>query len=136
MREVTYGRMHEIRQLLEVPIVSSGCVQGVFHIWHIGAPASFTIRELSSGKLSKVYYPPELYRKVHEATRKENSVLLVHGEIQWDRTTNNFEVSARDIEVTRTLSENEFDRIFGSMPNFTGNLSTSDYIDSLRGDGD
>jgi hypothetical protein len=135
-REVDYRKTAEIRRLLDTPLISYGSVQGTIHAWHAGArPAFFQARELSTGALVRCVYRPDLYRKVHQATRVPNTVIHVYGDIQWDRATNTIiEVDTKDIDTTEPLSESAFERLFGSMPDFTGTMSTADYIDWLRGD--
>jgi hypothetical protein len=72
---------------------------------------------------------------VHQATRVSNTVIQVYGDIRWDRATNAIiTMDAKDLDITETLSEQDFERLFGSMPDFTGTMSTADYIDWLRGD--
>jgi hypothetical protein len=38
------------------------------------------------------------------------------------------------IETARMLSAAEFEGLFGSAPDFTGDLSTDEWIDSIRSD--
>jgi hypothetical protein len=137
-REVHSHRMAEIRRLLDTPLTSYGSVQGTVHAWHTGArPGFFQVRELSSGALVHCFYRGDLYSKVHQATRVPNTVIHVYGDIRWDRATNAIiEVEAKDLDLTEALSEQDFERLFGSIPDFTGTMSTADYIDWLRGDGE
>jgi hypothetical protein len=135
-REVDYRKTAEIRQLLDTPLISYGSVQGIVHAWHIGAsPGFFQMRELSSGSLVHCFYRGDLYAKVHQATHVSNTVIHVYGDIRWDRVTNAIiTMDAKDLEITEALPEQDFERLFGSMPDFTGTMSTADYIDWLRGD--
>jgi len=137
-KEVAFSKTAEIRQLLDAPLVSYGSVQGVLYAWHFGAERPFfNLRELSSGDLIKCFYISDLHDRIHEATEDKNTVVHVYGDIKWDRATNLIiELDAINIEIARTLSDFEFDGLFGSMPKFTGSLSTSEYIDWLRGDGE
>lgn len=136
--EVSYKKAAEIRQLLEAPYVSSGSIQGMMYSWNPGAQSAFfQIRELAVGSIIHCSYGSELYSRVHNAMKIAQSIVHVYGNIKWDRAANAIvDVEARDIEVAEPLSEEEFDRLFGSIPNFTSELSTSDYIEWLRGDGD
>jgi hypothetical protein len=135
-RQVDYKKSADIRLLLSAPIVSHGSVQGTIHAWHAGArPMFFQVRELATGNLIHCEHEPILYDRVHAATETPNTVIHAYGRIHWDRTTNaivNFEADA--IDLAKPLSEAEFERLFGSSPNFTGTMSTADYIDWLRGD--
>jgi hypothetical protein len=59
----------------------------------------------------------------------------VYGDIEWDRATNTIiEIDAKGLDLAEPITEVEFNRLFGSMPGFTGTMSTADYIEWLRGD--
>ena len=126
----------EIRQLLDMPIVSYGSVQATIHAWHTGArPGFFQAREMATGSLIKCIYGNELYENVHRATRVPHTVVHIYGRIEWDRTSNSIiEVQVSNIEAAEPLTEAQFNHLFGSMPEFTGTMSTGDYIEWLRGD--
>jgi hypothetical protein len=134
--DVNYRKTAEIRQLLDGPFVTLGSVQGTIHAWHGGArPAFFQVRELSTGDLIRCVYRGELYGRIHQATRVPNTVVHVYGEIRWDRATNKIvELDANSLDLAEPISEVEFNRLFGSMPGFTGTMSTAEYIDWLRDD--
>lgn len=135
-KKVTYRKTAELRQLLEAPYNSVGSVQGLFHSWHQGADKPFfNVRELSTGELIRCEYGSEMYPKVHKATENENTVVLVYGNIEWDRATNlvvTMEVT--DIEAVKPLLPHEFETMAGSAPNYTGAMTTSEYISWIRGD--
>ena len=119
------------------PPVTHGSVQGTIHAWHTGArPGFFQVRDLSSGDLVRCVYKARLYHSVHKATSSPKNVVHVYGSISWDRATNGIvEISVDDIELAQPLSKDQFDRLFGSAPRLTGEMSTYGYIDWLRGDG-
>jgi len=82
-------------------------------------------------------YGPDIYNEVHNATAIEKAVVIVYGEAHWDRITNGIHrVKALSVETTRSLTESEFNRFFGSAPEFTGTMTTEEYIDWVRGDGE
>lgn len=136
-KEVAYGQTAEIRQLLNAPFVSYGSVQGVMHRWTMEGEKSFTIRDISTGILIKCAYQEILHNKVHEATENPNSVLIVYGDMKWDRTTNLvIEVAASDLETARTLTDAEFHGLFGAAPDYVGSMTSTEYIEWLRGDGE
>jgi hypothetical protein len=133
-RPISYKKTAEIRKLLDAPVMSHGSVQGTIHAWRTGS-MFFQLRELSTGNLVHCEHDAVLYGRVHDATKVPNTIIHVYGRIHWDRATNaiiNVEMNALD--VTKPLSEAEFERIFVSAPNFTGTMSTADYIEWLRGD--
>lgn len=137
-REVSYRKVAEIRKFLETPQIIYGAVQGVLHAWFPGAvPPFMHVRPLDGGELVKCICTPEQYGSVHEATKIPNTVLLLYGDVAWDRGTQAAQfVQVKDIEATNQLSPDQFDALFGSMPNATGPLSTGEYLDQIRGSED
>jgi len=138
-KEVSYRRMSELKALLEAPLLSSGVIQGIIHAWHFGAePPFFNVRELSMGRLIRCEYTSqEMYHKVHEATENEGAVVLVYGDMEWDKATNSIvRLSVTDIESTKSLTPKNFDALFGAVPEYTGSMTTDEYIEWVRGDED
>lgn len=135
-REISYGKSAEIRKLLEAPFISSGSFQGVPYSWHSGArPSFFQAREIVNGALVHCTYEQSIYLKVHNAFKKLGNIMHVYGDITWDKPTNSIiDVAVKDIEITSSISEAEFEKLFGSMSNYTGDFGTADYIDWVRGD--
>lgn len=136
-REVTFRQIAEIRLLLDAPIPAYGSVQGIVYSWHSGAmPPFFQLRELAAGGLVRCVYNAELHASIHLATRAPNTVVHVYGDMRWDRVSNSIiDVAVNDLEVAEPLTETEFDQIFGSIPEFTGDESTADYVETMRGNG-
>jgi len=137
-RDVTYEKTVEMRRLLDAPLVSYGSVQGTLHAWHPGAsPPFLIIRELSSGALVHCVYAPELYDRVHAATKAPNTIIHAYGDVRWDRAIGAvIEMDIQNIEASEPLSPSEFEKIFGSIPQFTGDRNTAAYIEWRRGDAD
>lgn len=138
LKRVTYKKTAELRQLLEMPISSSGTIQGVMHSWHQGATEPFfNVRELSTGNLVRCEYAPDKYAKIHLATKEQDTVVLVYGDMEWDRATNQIvTLQVTDIEAVKPLLPAEFETMVGSAPNFTGAMTTAEYISWIRGDED
>lgn len=134
-REVSYRKVAEIRKFLETPQIIYGAIQGVLHAWFPGASPPFMhLRPLDGGDLVRCICTPEQYGAVHEATKVANTVLIVYGDVAWDRGTQTIQnVQVKDIQATQQLSPADFDALFGSMPDATGDLTTSEYVDLMRG---
>jgi len=137
--DVSYTKLTNIRRVLELPLVTYGSVQGVIEAWHLASSRGpfFTMRELSTGDRIRCDYSTALRGKVHVATQQEGAVVHVYGKMSWERPTNSIiSLVVEDIEVATPLTPSEFDSVFGSMPEFTGEMTTADYIEWLRGNGD
>jgi hypothetical protein len=133
-RSVSHRTTSELRQLLEAPISSVGSAQGIVHAWHPGAtPPFFQLRELSTSALLRCNYGESLYKKVHAATKRPNTVCHVYGIMAWGRAEGKAEqITVDDIEIAEPLSDLEFHQIFGMAPKFTGDLTTDQYVDWMR----
>ena len=82
-------------------------------------------------------YGADKYDLIHEATKTPNTVIHAYGDVRWDRAINAvIEMDIQNIETSEALSQSEFEKIFGSMPEFTGDRSTAAYIEWRRGDAD
>lgn len=109
------------------------------HAWASGAePPFFQLRELATGELVHCTYSPKLHGKILRAHESlERTVAHAYGRIRWDRTKNHIlDMVVEDIDLTQPLTDMDFHRLFGSMPEFTGEMTTAEYIDWIRGSGE
>lgn len=123
---------------IQGPVDSFGSIQGVIHSVFMGSsPRHFFIRELSTGDLIKCIYSSVQYADLLKALREEAIIVHVYGLIKMDMVNRRIEqMTMQTIEITEKLSSKEFEEFFGSCPNFTGQLSTQEFIDQIRGRND
>jgi hypothetical protein len=136
-RRISYAKTAEMRALLEAPIPTYGSVQGIIHSLQkeVRRPY-FSLRELATDALVRCSYPMRMYGDVVDALRERTTVLHVAGDTTYDRATRAIvELRVDRIDKAGMLSSEEFERFFGSAADFTGQLSTDDYIDAIREDG-
>lgn len=119
-RQITYGRTAVIRKLMESPIPSFGSIQGLIHTWHKESrEPHIQIKELATEANVRVYYPGRLYSQVADAVRERNTIIMVCGNMLYDRASHNaVEMRAEKIEKMPVLSSAEFEAFFGSAPQF------------------
>jgi hypothetical protein len=119
-RNITYHATSAIRRQIETPIPAHGAAQGILHAWFKEArEPNFQLRELSTDALIKVLYPPTLYNDVADAVKERTTMLMVSGDMLFDRATRQAtELRAERIQKVRMLSTAEFEEFFGSAPNF------------------
>ena len=135
--KITYKQTAEIRALLGAPLVSHGAIQGVFYALHSGSePPFFSLRMMQNGALVRCEYPEWMYHDIHAAIADYHAVMIVTGDIHWDKATNSVMkvLVTESPEHSKPLSEDEFEKFFGSIPHYTGTMTTDEYIDWLRGD--
>lgn len=136
-RRISYAATAAMRAQLEAPVPAYGSVQGIIHSLQkeVRRPF-FRVRELATDALVSCYYPMRLYSDVAGALQERTTVLHVAGDTVFDRATRAIvELRVDRIDKARMLSSEEFEQFFGSAPDFTGDLDTDEYIDSIREDG-
>jgi hypothetical protein len=119
-RSISYSATSAIRRNIETPIPAYGSAQGVMHAWfkEVREP-NFQLRELATESLIRVFYPASLYNSVAEAVRERTTMLMVSGNMLFDRATRQaIELRAERIDKVRMLSTAEFESFFGSAPDF------------------
>lgn len=117
-RSITYHRSASIRREIETPLPSYGAAQGILHAWFKEAKEPyFQLRELSTDSLIKVIYPMKLYSDVATAVQERTTMLIVSGNMLFDRATKAaLELRADRIDKIKMLSTAEFEAFFGSAP--------------------
>ena len=123
-RAITYRSTAALKRKLETPVASYGSVQGILHAWFKEArDPNFQLRELSTDALVRVYYPPSLYADVAKAVQERTTMLMVSGNMLFDRATRMAtELRADRIEMMKMLSTAEFEEFFGSAPDFVADF--------------
>lgn len=127
-RAITYRKSAALKREIETPVPSYGAVQGILHAWFKEAKEPyFQIRELSTDALVKVLYSSAFYSEVARAVQERNTVLMVSGNMLFDRSTRvAIELRADRIDVIKMLSTAEFEEFFGSAPDFVPELDSDE----------
>lgn len=111
-----------------------GEVQGVVHAFFKEVERPYLkIRELSTRQLVNCYFEPAMYGAAVEILSDPQAVVFVEGWLKEDRETG----QVTDIEVTDFRLAPEFSLAsyragLGAVPDYTGALSTSEFIDRMR----
>lgn len=112
-----------------------GMLQGRIHaLYKESNPAFFELRDFASGTLVKCIYKPNHYDEVYRALERRDAVALVAGWIRAKRLDRSIaEIHVERIQPTRPVDENRLREFFGSAPSWTGDMTTDQFIDSVRG---
>ena len=123
-RKITYRATAALKREIETPVASYGSVQGILHAWFKEAKEpNFQLRELSTDNLVRVYYHSSLYADVAKAVQERTTMLMVSGNMLFDRATRQAtELRADQIELMKMLSTAEFEEFFGSAPDFVAEV--------------
>jgi hypothetical protein len=132
MRELTKQRALEIEKEIVQTAVQYGGVQGIITAL-FKESNTFWIRELSTGKKLSCLFPNNLYNLVWNALKDKDAVVNVEG---WKTIIGGKveHLKATNITPAAEYLEDDLERFFGCDPNFTGNQSTEQFIDDLRGE--
>lgn len=136
-RQITYSKTADIRRRVETPLPSYGSVQGILHAWfkEVRDP-HFQLRELATSNLINCFYAADHYDDVARAVKERSTVLHVSGNILFDRIRRvATELRTQRIDRANMLDPAEFEALIGSAPDFTGDMSTADFVDDIRRDG-
>lgn len=127
-REITYSKTASLRREVEAPLPAYGAIQGILHAWFKEArEPNFQIRELSTDALVRVTYPATLYSRVAQAVQERTTMLIVSGDIVYNRVTRQpIEMRADRIQPQGMLSAAEFERLVGSAPDYSADFDDED----------
>lgn len=115
-----------------------GSIQGVmtalFKDPSVYAKPHFRLRELYSGVLIPCYYTSDQYDMVLYGLHNKDAVVHVAGTILASRTERKpLEVKVSKIMVAEQYHEGDLERFIGCAPEATGDQTTEEYIDTIRG---
>jgi hypothetical protein len=127
-----------IREYLEDRVEYWGMIQGIIHsLFKESQPPYFNIREMSNDVLVRCTFPASRYSEFIPLLKEKRAVVLVSGYITARRTDRRIErVHIDRMEPAPELSDSDFEKFFGSAPRFTGDQTTEEFLNEIRGDGD
>ena len=112
-----------------------GTVIGKIKSWFLEVDDPyFWLRDITTGERVKCFYKPEKHhRRVSELTMGRNETVIVSGIVFAKRSNNKIEkIDAVEFDETNEFTEADLDRLTGSAPGITGELTTAEFISYLR----
>jgi hypothetical protein len=133
-RPLIKSRAEAIIEHYEETISYRGMLQGIIHsLYKESDPPYFDLRDIASRDLVKCEYEADQYDLVYAALKDKRAVVLVAGWINTRRSDRAIsKVRVERIQPTTPIKQTELERFFGSSPGWTGDLTTEDFIDSVR----
>jgi len=118
-------------------MLSYGSIQGLLYsLTILGTPSVFRIREQATDNLVRCIYNRDLYPKIVAALSERNAIVRATGHMSLDRARRTVnEMNVERIDCIDPLTDDEFLSLFGSAPEMTGELTTTEFIDQMRKDG-
>jgi len=132
--QLTRSEAEAIQSEIQANVRAYGALQGRIHSLFLGSkPAYFNLRELSTGTLIKCVYKPAVYPEIASALQRRNAVLHVYGYTSTDLVERKLEeMEVAKVALAPTVTEDDFELLFGSHSRFTGKLTTQEFIDYAR----
>ena len=115
-----------------------GTVFGSVHSLHKGsAPAFLNVRDVVSGELIKCFYKPsDHYSAIAKLLQKDDALVYVHGLVTVDLVRKCIDhIDSDHFEVAPEYRPGDLDALIGAAPNFTGRMTTKQFIKKIRDDG-
>jgi hypothetical protein len=129
--ELSKQRALEIEKQVIQRTEQYGSVQGTITALFKGGQSTIHISENLTNKRIICFYPSHYYKKIIELLEERERIVNVEG---W-MTIINGEIDKLIIKTLEPLEiyrEGDIEKMFGSDPDFTGNLSTDEFIDQMR----
>lgn len=128
----------EIIEFYQAWVEYRGMLQGRIHsLFKEANPPYFTLRDFASGDLVRCDFGTQDWPSLHKALVRKDGVVFVAGWIRAKRVDKSISTVRVDrIQGTDPVSADQLRAFFGSAPGWTGDVSTDDFIDSLRRDDD
>jgi hypothetical protein len=120
-----------------LPIEYEGGIQAIIHSIFIEIERPyFKARELSSETLITCYYKNAHYDEIIRILETPHAIVHLTGTIKASKITRKIEdIKIKTIARAPHMAKEELLKFFGSAPDFTGELSTSDFINRMRSRG-
>lgn len=134
MRELSKERFFEIEREIVEKTTRYGGLRGVITALFKGANTIW-IHDLGTHEKIVCSFDPARYNEIWGLLESKDAVVNVEGWI----TQKPSEVSHLIIETIAPVAEyqaGDLEKFFGIDPNFTGDMSTEDYLEALRGESD
>jgi hypothetical protein len=113
-------------------ITYRGTIHGVIHVLGV-EDLWFQLRRTRTGGLVRCDFHQGLYHAVVEACERPHAVVYVHGRITARRVDRELiKLRADRIKVAPALSDERYRAFFGIDPDYTGELSSEDFIERGR----
>lgn len=113
---------------------SFGEIQAIVHAFFKETERPYLkMRELSTRQLVNCYFPAEMYRSAVEVLNDPDAVVFVEGWVKEDPETGFVtDIEATDFRLAPAFRYDSYSAGRGSMPDYTGGLTTRDFLEKLR----
>ena len=130
MRELSKARALEIKKQVEQIIIEFGGLQGEITAYFRDSNKIW-VRDLNNDNRIICHFPTRMYDQIWRLLESPQSIVNIEG---WVTRTNGIidRLEIEEIKPAAIYQEGDLDKFFGCDLDFTGTLSTSDYLEQLR----
>ena len=134
--ELTKESASKIMRMVPQVATYYGEIQGIVHAFYKESRhPRLAVREKSTNVLVDCFFKPELYQEAVEMLREPSAVIFVEGEVAEDRESGLIKsIKVAKFHIAPDFDEALFERFIGSRPDYTGKLTTEEFIEMVRGD--
>jgi hypothetical protein len=132
MRPLSKERFLEIERAIVERKKHYGGLQGVITALFKGGNTIW-VRDLSTGNKIVCRYQSRHYDRIWELLGPKDTVVNVEGWIT-QKPGEDSHLEIQTITPSAEYNEGDLEKFFGIDPDFTGEMSTEDYLDDLRGE--
>lgn len=113
-----------------------GEVQGVVNaFFKEHKPPYLRIRELATNELVRCYFQPDKYQAAVELLEDRDAVVFIEGWLKEDAVSGQTrEIRVEDFRPAPDFDLALYERTLGSIPDYTGSMSSEDVVKEARGD--
>jgi hypothetical protein len=124
------------RLALSNQIEYDGSIQGVIHaLFKEVEKPHCRVRELYSDELITCYFNRSLYDDIVHALHKKDTVVHIAGVVTASRTERKpLYMTIKKIQNAEEYLEGDLEKFFGCAPHATGDMTTDEFIDEIRGE--
>jgi hypothetical protein len=132
---LTKAKAEAIQSEVQGKVRAYGSLQGRIHSLFLASnPPYFHLRELSSGSLIRCTFRADKYAEIAAALQTKNAIIHVYGYTTTDLVQRKLEEMATDkVVLAPVLTDEDFAKLFGAAPGFTGKLTTQEFMNRTRG---
>jgi hypothetical protein len=130
---LTKQRYIQIEKQVLQRVEQYGGFQGTITALFKGAQSTLWITEKLSNKRVVCTYPPAYYKKIVKLLEDRDCLVNVEG---WMTIVNGEieKLSIKILEPLETYRDGDIEKLFGSDPDFTGELSNEQFLEVIRGE--
>lgn len=122
-----------LRDQLTEEVTYVGTIQGNIHNFVAELPFRFSLRLSRSGDLVRCDIGEPLYDDLVKTLTRRNALVYVQGRIRARRIDRSIQaVDVFRLKSAPPLSDQAYQSFFGASPNYTGDMSTEQFIEEAR----